>query len=172
MANARDERIIFKAEKIAEADALSISAREYSAPVSAQERDNFPHQGMVTGAGARSEDNAQLEPENSGVLDQSGAVWSNNVLKHRLSIEPLVHLDAIIELEDRFVDLRRPSPFLVRDLFVLAVVAICEGDAYLVLISTRDQSLINQAGVEIEWQWIIILRSEVYQAEEIQSLFT
>ena len=52
MANARDERIIFKAEKIAEADALSISAREYSAPVSAQERDNFPHQGMVTGAGA------------------------------------------------------------------------------------------------------------------------
>ena len=95
---------------------------------------------MATTVGvARSEDQAQLEPENSGVFHQSRTVWPNNVLDHRLGVEPLVHLDAVVKLEHRFIDLRRPSSILVSDLFVVAVIAISEGDAYLVLIPTRNQ---------------------------------
>ena len=64
---------------------------------------------MVSRIGvARSEDNAQLEPENSGVLDQSRAVRPNDVLEEWLGVEPLVDLDAIIELKYCLVDLRRP----------------------------------------------------------------
>jgi hypothetical protein len=76
-----------------------------------------------------SEDRAQLESENGGVLYESGTIRPDNVLEQRLGIEPLVQLDAIIKLHNRFVSLDGPSPALVGKLLVIAVVAVCESNS-------------------------------------------
>jgi len=62
------------------------------------------------------EDQSQLGSLDGRVFDESGAIRSDDVLKHRLSVEPLVDLDAIIKLENRLVDLGRPPPSFVGDL--------------------------------------------------------
>lgn len=62
------------------------------------------------------DDESQLESLDGRVFDESGAIRSDDVLKHRLSVEPLVDLDAIIKLENRLVDLGRPPPSFVGDL--------------------------------------------------------
>jgi hypothetical protein len=49
-------------------------------------------------------DDAELESEHGGILDQSGAVGPDDVLEHRLSVEALVDLNAVVKLEHRLID--------------------------------------------------------------------
>jgi hypothetical protein len=59
-------------------------------------------------------------------------------LEHGLGVEPLVHLDAVVEFQDRFVDLRGSPPALVGELLIVAVVAVGKGDTNLVLVAYRE----------------------------------
>jgi hypothetical protein len=103
-------------------------------------------------------------------VHESGSIWPDDVLEHWLGVEPFVHLDPIVELQDRFVSLDCPPPPLVGELLLIAVVAVCESNSELVLVATRNESLINKACVEVKWERIVVLRREVYQTEEIESL--
>jgi hypothetical protein len=107
-----------------------------------------------------------LESENRGVLHESGAIRPDNVLEHRLGVEPLVHLDAIVKLQNRFVNLGWPPPALVGKLFVIAVVAVCESNPELVLVATRNEPLVNEARLEVKRQRVVVLRREVYQLKK------
>ena len=62
-------------------------------------------------------------------FNEAGAIRPDDVLQHGLRVKPLVDLDAIVELQDRLVDLGCPSATLVGKLLIVAVVAVSEGNA-------------------------------------------
>src|ERR1700752_348458 len=115
------------------------------------------------------EDHTQLEAKDGRVLDQAGAIGPDDILDNRLGVEPLVHLDAVVKLEHGLVDLGGASSFRVGDLLVEAVIAVGKGHPKLVLIAARNEPLVNQTGLEVEGQGIVVLRREVDQAEKVEA---
>ena len=88
-----------RAKRLREAGTLGKVRAGKMAVLSAKDRATLHWEMAITVGVARSEDHAQLEPENSGVFHQSRAVWPDDVLHHGLGVEPLVDLDAVVKLK-------------------------------------------------------------------------
>jgi hypothetical protein len=114
---------------------------------------------------------AKMEAEDRGVAVTLRSIRMLDVLKNGLHVCPLTNLDPIVELQHRDIVLLIRKALLLLSLNVVETkTAVSQRDTELVLISSRKETFVKQAGLKVERQQTVIPWSKVELAEEIETL--
>ena len=102
-----------------------------------------------------------FEAEDRGILNGASSVGLNDVLHVGLKERPLVDLDAVVNFEHSSVVRLIDVSSLLQGFDILeAILTEPEGDHQLVVVTRRNQAFVDQSGMKIERQNVVVFRSE------------